>query len=418
MDENTNNVQPERGAPPEAPLRTAVIGPPGVPLYPNPIQLFQFQQYYQQQNHPAVPNSGRNSAPTVPAPAGAFPNPMPALPVVPPAMAPPIPPPSARGTVKPTPKDARKGKKKVKSNQKIVKGGGNSKYTKEELTLLLDAIERTCPIGQIAWTTVKNEFNSHVGEERERDEKSLRNRFAALYQTKVPTGNPNIPPLIKRAKEIQDKIEERSEMVNAANMSSDDGYVEGEEEDEEGEEEEEDVQLEGGLGGAVVVDTANSSVTTSNTGTKRKQKSKAGRQEKKKKKKKATSKSETTSNRDVIDVILQLDKSERERERRREKRESKNMKVFLGLMATYVGSKSGADTSEVIKLITAKDSSSEEEEEEDEVEEEESLSSITSADSPPTRRAKMKAGKSFRLKSVTPANAKKTGDGGDESPDL
>jgi hypothetical protein len=204
--------------------------------------------------------------------------------------------------IEPTPKGAKKTKKRrSKANQKIVKGGGGSKYSNKELTLLLDAIENTCPIGQIAWTSVKNEFNSHVDEERERDEKSLRNRFAALYQTKVPTGNPNIPPIIKRAKEIQNKIEEKSEMVNAADMSSDDGEVE-----EDGEEEEVQEEFVEGLSDAptpAVVGTANSSIATA-----------ASKQRKSIKKKKASSdlrdnkrkQSKVSNNSDVMEVLLEI----------------------------------------------------------------------------------------------------------------
>jgi hypothetical protein len=129
--------------------------------------------------------------------------------------------------------NTKKKKPPTQPTKKLAKGGGSAAYKKNEIDILLDAIKKNVPIGQIAWQTVMHYFNARVPPDRERDERSLRNKFNAMVNMKAPTGDPNIPNNILRAKQLSEKIIEHSEMVDGSNMSDESGEIAASDEEEE-----------------------------------------------------------------------------------------------------------------------------------------------------------------------------------------
>jgi hypothetical protein len=105
------------------------------------------------------------------------------------------------------------GKKKRKRDQPVgpkKKGGRGAQYTEEETDLLLDILDEILPVGALDWIQVRNKFNDHVTEKRKRTKEALQRKFNGMHQTKVPTGDPNMPHEIWRAKSIADKVLEKS----------------------------------------------------------------------------------------------------------------------------------------------------------------------------------------------------------------
>jgi hypothetical protein len=248
---------------------------------------------------------------------------------------------------------------------------------------LLDAIEKEVPIGQIAWQNVMNYFNARVPDNRERDERSLRNKFNALVNMKAPTGDPNIPNQVLRAKELSERIIESSEMIDGSKMSDESGEVEGTDDEEDAEEVTAEEGAEGRLSKKpAAAASTNSSITSASS---------CQRRNKRKDRKNAA------SNVGLIEAFLETEKmhlkESRRRERRREKRENKNMKMFVGLMAgamnavaTSNGGRAPIDAAFFQKMFDdGKDSSSSDDSS--------SMSSIGSRDSPPTKRLKLSKGK-------------------------
>jgi hypothetical protein len=70
---------------------------------------------------------------------------------------------------------------------------------------MLDIIEKYLPLGGEMWEQVVTEHNQTYGE-NDRDATSLKKKFQDLYKKKIPTGDPHIPPEVRRAKLIQKKI--------------------------------------------------------------------------------------------------------------------------------------------------------------------------------------------------------------------
>ena len=98
---------------------------------------------------------------------------------------------------------------------------------------MLDAIETIIPIGSGEWERVEVTHSVDF-EEKKRTADSLKRKFRQLYLTKVPTGDPNMPETVRRAKEINLKIRDKSLVCIDCNETEE------EEEEEEGEEKNED----------------------------------------------------------------------------------------------------------------------------------------------------------------------------------
>ena len=84
-----------------------------------------------------------------------------------------------------------------------------SSYTQVELDSFLDLMEEILPLSSQEWERVETLHRVNFPNE-DHTRESLKRKFQELYRTKIPTGDPNIPPHIKRAKEIQRKREART----------------------------------------------------------------------------------------------------------------------------------------------------------------------------------------------------------------
>ena len=89
-------------------------------------------------------------------------------------------------------------------------GGGDMKYKDEELEYLWCLCEETIPMGKYEWEHIATRYNKQFPS-RPRQEKSLRGQLNAYAKQKPPTGDPDCPPFVKRAKRIMNKIRERAE---------------------------------------------------------------------------------------------------------------------------------------------------------------------------------------------------------------
>jgi hypothetical protein len=78
---------------------------------------------------------------------------------------------------------------------------------------MLSAIEDVLPIGQQEWERV---IEKHIRyyPQNQRDAALLQQKFQQLYNTAAPTGDPNIPAAVLRAKAIRNDLETRADTAN------------------------------------------------------------------------------------------------------------------------------------------------------------------------------------------------------------
>jgi len=100
--------------------------------------------------------------------------------------------------IQPPAKKARKPKAGTKRNQEKKE---DMRLTKQEKLDLLDIMENVLPIGQVEWEQVEREFND-MHPKRPRLVTDIRRFFNDAHKKKVPTGDPNIPEWVRRAKEV------------------------------------------------------------------------------------------------------------------------------------------------------------------------------------------------------------------------
>ena len=100
--------------------------------------------------------------------------------------------------------------KATKNNKKTPSRGQG--FSQAKTMHLLDVIENILPVCQIEWDSVARDHEKAWPNER-RNVQSLKRKFQILYRTKTPTGDPNSPPEVKRAKAIYwGKIYEKTGM--------------------------------------------------------------------------------------------------------------------------------------------------------------------------------------------------------------
>ncbi len=99
-----------------------------------------------------------------------------------------------------------------RSQQQPKKGKGTN-FQAKELNDLLQAIEARKPISNPEWEAVARDHAQRYPT-KHRAANNLKLKFARLWQTKVPTGDPNIPVHIKEAKRIWQVIQARIPMSN------------------------------------------------------------------------------------------------------------------------------------------------------------------------------------------------------------
>jgi hypothetical protein len=89
-----------------------------------------------------------------------------------------------------------------------------------EVDQLLSSCDKILPRGQNEWNQVYLDYNRNRPLQSdgslfvERDEESLRNKFKTLRSSTKPTGDPNIPEPVLRAKRIQTAIERKIAVSN------------------------------------------------------------------------------------------------------------------------------------------------------------------------------------------------------------
>lgn len=66
---------------------------------------------------------------------------------------------------------------------------------------------------------------------RDRNVDGIKRKFAALHRKKIPTGDPLMPPEVKRAKHIRFKITERADLGEGNDANADDFFGDEDEED-------------------------------------------------------------------------------------------------------------------------------------------------------------------------------------------
>jgi hypothetical protein len=95
-------------------------------------------------------------------------------------------------------------------------------YSQSNIEKMLDLIEESNPCGIDEWDQIASTFNSHFGNGENRSGDDLRNKFKALKNVRKPTGDPDVPPNVLRAKNAQKEIESRMCIQTLGGDESDD----------------------------------------------------------------------------------------------------------------------------------------------------------------------------------------------------
>ena len=118
--------------------------------------------------------------------------------------------PKAKPKAKAKPKPKKAVKKAVKKPTKTDgRKSGSTNFSPAELDYMLNILENILPIGPDEWNEVAQELYKRfpIG----RDALAIRRKFMALHRRTGPTGDPNCPPEVIRAKKIKRMIGVRAE---------------------------------------------------------------------------------------------------------------------------------------------------------------------------------------------------------------
>ncbi|KAG9415620.1 hypothetical protein AC1031_000003 [Aphanomyces cochlioides] len=77
---------------------------------------------------------------------------------------------------------------------------------------LLDQVEKFLPIGRNGWEKVEHAFN--ISDFVQRDVDALKRKFVVLKNNPKPTGDPDCPPDVARAKRINREIDNRASVLS------------------------------------------------------------------------------------------------------------------------------------------------------------------------------------------------------------
>ena len=91
---------------------------------------------------------------------------------------------------------------------------GKSNYSGTEIEHMLDILEEILPIGTDEWQAVEDQHN--IDGVYNRTALNLRKKLYALKNKKMPTGDPNCPPAVRRAKHIFRDIGDRCDASDAS----------------------------------------------------------------------------------------------------------------------------------------------------------------------------------------------------------
>jgi hypothetical protein len=90
-------------------------------------------------------------------------------------------------------------------------------YTNIETNIMLDIVGDILPHGQEMWLRVQEKYNADIPSDQgfpARDSDSLKNKFKQLRNMSKPTGDPDCPPTVIRAKRISRDIENEMAVTN------------------------------------------------------------------------------------------------------------------------------------------------------------------------------------------------------------
>ena len=118
---------------------------------------------------------------------------------------------------KPTAARRKNRKTPVKNKGTHAGGRGGLGFSKGELDWLLEILEEHLPIGQQEWDLVLTKHEERYPDS-DRSAESLRRKFASLYRKNMPTGDPDIPEEVRRAKTIRNQIVERADIGEDAEV--------------------------------------------------------------------------------------------------------------------------------------------------------------------------------------------------------
>jgi hypothetical protein len=88
-------------------------------------------------------------------------------------------------------------------------GGGRMHYRDDELNDLMDIMELVLPNGKYEKEKVAERYNE-IHSDRPREYQNLMTQFNKFASKKPPTGYPECPPLVRRAKQIVEKIKKKA----------------------------------------------------------------------------------------------------------------------------------------------------------------------------------------------------------------
>ncbi|ETV65045.1 hypothetical protein H257_18171 [Aphanomyces astaci] len=81
----------------------------------------------------------------------------------------------------------------------------------DDVDIMLDCVQSLLPLGQHGWAKVAQLFNANQSVVFARDWEACKRKFTFLKAHKKPTGDPNYPPLVARAKRLQRELDCRGD---------------------------------------------------------------------------------------------------------------------------------------------------------------------------------------------------------------
>lgn len=84
-------------------------------------------------------------------------------------------------------------------------------FSKSEIDSLLEIIEELLPIGMNEWEAVLDRHLTRYPD-LDRTKDSIKRKFASLYNSKKPTGDPTCPPQVRNAKRIYNLIKDKMDL--------------------------------------------------------------------------------------------------------------------------------------------------------------------------------------------------------------
>lgn len=86
-------------------------------------------------------------------------------------------------------------------------------FTQAELDSVLELLDEYLPVSRDEWEVVLRKHEKRFPE-KSRTVESLRRKFASLYRNKLPTGHPQMPEEVQKAKHIRLRMTERTDVTD------------------------------------------------------------------------------------------------------------------------------------------------------------------------------------------------------------